>query len=554
LKPIMTASAASAAGATDQQLVAAARGGNDEAFEALFRRYRDRIIVHVRGMVHDHGRAEDIVQETFISALRNLRATEQEIAFKPWIYQIARNACIDHLRRAGRTEEISIDSDDFKPDFEGRISEGTPQTDIAFLQRQDLDNLRQAFGGLPDSQHEILVLRELEGRSYQEIGDRMHLTPAAVESMLSRARRSLKGQYDEIATGERCRRMRPVIAAAAGGLAGKRDRHALSRHVRDCRSCRQEALVMGLYALVAGAEQPALARRTLRRAAALLPIPAFLRRRPPDAEPAAGTGNAAASVHSLSSHMGVVGSVGADQTASVLQKAAAVVAVAAVAGGGGFVAHEAGLPLPLSTTHGGKSAVTDRAGIAPAAASTGEALTGPATSARGEAKGGSPASAPASAEAAPLSAIGAPTAPQGGGIVGGDGSAGSEEPNKGLKEPAAPGVVAPESATPTPPVSLPPGKNKGSKSKPSNPSSDSPTGSSGSGSPPSIGNGSSGSGGGLFRVPPGVLHAPGLDGRLPPGILRRLDDATAAPVVPLVPPRGRRVGQSLAPDLGGTVP
>src|SRR5438552_8540027 len=128
----MTASASSAAGATDQQLVAAARGGNDEAFEALFRRYRDRIIVHVRGMVHDHGRAEDIVQETFISALRNLRATEQEIAFKPWIYQIARNACIDHLRRAGRTEEISIDSDEFKPDFEGRISEGTPQTDIAF--------------------------------------------------------------------------------------------------------------------------------------------------------------------------------------------------------------------------------------------------------------------------------------------------------------------------------------------------------------------------------------------------------------------------------------
>src|SRR5439155_14037029 len=182
------------------------------------------------------------------SACRNLRATEQEIPFMPWIYQMARNACIDHLRRAGRTEEISIDSDEFKPDFEGRISEGTPQTDIAFLQRQDLDNLRQAFGGLPDSQHEILVLRELEGRSYQEIGRRMHLTPAAVESMLSRARRSLKGQYDEIATGERCRRMRPVIAAAAGGLAGKRDRHALLRHVRDCRSCRQEALVMGLYA------------------------------------------------------------------------------------------------------------------------------------------------------------------------------------------------------------------------------------------------------------------------------------------------------------------
>ena len=222
---------------------------------------------------------------------------------------------------------------------------------------------------------------------------------------------------------------------------------------------------MGLYALVADAEQPALARRTLKRAAALLPIPAFLRRRPPDAEPAAGTGNAAASVHSLSSHMGAVGSMGADQTASVLQKAAAVVAVAAVAGGGGFVAHEAGLPLPLSETHGGKSALTDRTGVAPADASTGGALAGPAVSARGEAKPGSPASVVPASGAAPPGAIEGPIAPQGG-IVDGDGSAGSQQPTKALKEPAAPELVAPGRAAPgpaTPPLSLPPGKSKASK-------------------------------------------------------------------------------------------
>jgi RNA polymerase sigma factor (sigma-70 family) len=89
--------------ATDEQLVVAAREGSDEAFEALFRRYRDRIGALVRSMVHDGGRAEDIVQDTFVSALRSLRASDQEIEFRPWIYQIARNACIDNLRRVKRT-------------------------------------------------------------------------------------------------------------------------------------------------------------------------------------------------------------------------------------------------------------------------------------------------------------------------------------------------------------------------------------------------------------------------------------------------------------------
>src|SRR6266571_3528936 len=128
--------------ATDEQLVAAAREGSDEAFEALFRRYSDRIGVHVRGMVHDKGRAEDIVQDTFVSALRSLRASDQEIVFRPWIYQIARNACIDYLRRAKRTDEISIDSDEFRPDFEVRLSGGTPETYATVVQRQSLDDLQ----------------------------------------------------------------------------------------------------------------------------------------------------------------------------------------------------------------------------------------------------------------------------------------------------------------------------------------------------------------------------------------------------------------------------
>src|SRR4051794_41885529 len=63
------------------------------------------------GMVKDHGRAEDITQEVFVSALRRMRETERPITFKPWLYEIAKNACIDAYRRGRRAEEISYDAE-----------------------------------------------------------------------------------------------------------------------------------------------------------------------------------------------------------------------------------------------------------------------------------------------------------------------------------------------------------------------------------------------------------------------------------------------------------
>ena len=87
---------------SEHDLVTAARRGDDRAFAELFSRYRGRIKSYVQGRVRDHGRAEDLTQEVFISAMRRLRTTEARIAFKPWIYEIAKNACIDEYRRSTR--------------------------------------------------------------------------------------------------------------------------------------------------------------------------------------------------------------------------------------------------------------------------------------------------------------------------------------------------------------------------------------------------------------------------------------------------------------------
>jgi RNA polymerase sigma factor (sigma-70 family) len=95
----------------DHRLVAGVRRGDDRAFEALYTRYHRRIHAYIVGMVKDHGRAEDITQEVFVSALRRMRETERPIAFKPWIYEIAKNACIDQFRRSRRAEEVSMDAD-----------------------------------------------------------------------------------------------------------------------------------------------------------------------------------------------------------------------------------------------------------------------------------------------------------------------------------------------------------------------------------------------------------------------------------------------------------
>src|SRR3954465_12782960 len=96
----------------DPRPPAAVAPGEERACEALYARYQRRIHSYVLGMVKDHGRAEDLTQEVFVSALRRMRETEQPLAFKPWLYQIAKNGCIDAFRRSKRAEEVSYDADD----------------------------------------------------------------------------------------------------------------------------------------------------------------------------------------------------------------------------------------------------------------------------------------------------------------------------------------------------------------------------------------------------------------------------------------------------------
>ena len=319
--------------AADAELVAAVRAGDDSAFEELYRRYQPRIAGFVRGMLHDSARAEDVAQEAFLSALRRMRACDAEINFKPWIYQIARNAAIDSYRRNSHAVEVSMDADDgLRASDRTRLIglDGSP--DAALITKERLDHLRGAFDELSDVHTRVLVMRELEGMSYREIGQRLDLTRPAVESALFRARRRLESEYSELSEGRRCEAMALTIARIAQGVQRGSEEQRLARHARRCHSCRRRARELGI--------EPLSTLGALRRkAAALLPLPWLLRR-------SGGDGG------------GITGFFGAGANAPPLaERAAALVAVAALAGAGGAALGTGALPGDREGAGNGRIAV-----------------------------------------------------------------------------------------------------------------------------------------------------------------------------------------------------
>jgi RNA polymerase sigma factor (sigma-70 family) len=432
------------AGRSDHQLVSLVRAGDDRAFEELFHRYRRRITAYVYGMVADHGRAEDIAQEVFVSALRRMRDTERPIAFRPWIYEIAKNACIDAHRRRSRAEEVSLTNDEGQASGDHlHLVSSIPAPHEAVEVKQRLGNLCGAFGGLSEAHHEILVLRELEGLSYREIGERMGLSRPAVESTLFRARRRLAQEYDELASGARCQRVQAIISSAVGGQLAPRERRRMARHVVHCESCRRHARSLGV------ATQPTQASGA-RKLAGLLPLPLL-----PAAEPlAVGWGKTAATLATLAVagfSAGAVAQHGGvtppwrDHDPAAVRQLAADISRAALAAPAGMRAAHVRLPRSSSSpqAHAGTRAVGHDHGSAPARrrhrrqrqASSGGA-SGVAGARQGGGGGGGASNASAGAKAAP---------------AGGEQHASSQP--SGSTAPQA--SSAPASAPSTPSVSVP---------------------------------------------------------------------------------------------------
>jgi RNA polymerase sigma-70 factor, ECF subfamily len=165
---------------TDADLVSRAQAGRLDAFEELVRRHRLGTYRVALRMLGDESDAEDATQDAFVQAWRKLAGFRADAAFSTWMYRIVTNRCLNMLRGRRRTEPLPTDREApaSRPD---RIAEG----------RWQVEDLKQAIGRLTPEQRAPLVLRELEGLSYEEIAAALELSIPAVKSRLHRARLEL---------------------------------------------------------------------------------------------------------------------------------------------------------------------------------------------------------------------------------------------------------------------------------------------------------------------------------------------------------------------------
>lgn len=173
-------------------LVGRARAGDQAAFSALFEQFHAQILNYINRMVGDRPVAEDLTQDTFIKAWNALGGTRPDLAFKPWLYRIATNTAISHLRRRKLVQWIPFvgGDEDLHPSNES--VEGTVTRAL------DID---QALKKLPKHYVAVLLLRHYQGLSLAETANALNITENAAKLRLFRARKAFAEVYDVDQTG-----------------------------------------------------------------------------------------------------------------------------------------------------------------------------------------------------------------------------------------------------------------------------------------------------------------------------------------------------------------
>lgn len=181
-------------GLTDRNLVTSLRSGNTKAFEVLFYRYRIPIFNLAYRMVGNKEEAQDLTQETFIKVLKGIDTFDSERNFFSWLYKIATNVCLDHLRKQSRQPKKSSEP----MDIDGGVEVGLIAVDssLDFIDRKATQEaVSEALKKLSEHYRLILILRELQGLKYAEIAEIMDISIYSVQTTLFRARKLFKKEY-----------------------------------------------------------------------------------------------------------------------------------------------------------------------------------------------------------------------------------------------------------------------------------------------------------------------------------------------------------------------
>src|SRR5476649_2518209 len=210
---------------SDERLIALTRRGQSAAFETLCARYQSRLLAFCRHMLGSREDAEDVLQEVFAAAYNAMLADARTINVRPWLYRIARNRSLNHLRR---TTAIGVDS------MDAHFADAGQSTSEKVHRREEFRLLVDDIGHLPESKRSALVLREMDALSYEQIADVMDTTVPSVKSLLVRARIGLAEAAE--ARKLTCEEVRFELGETAEGL--RSISAPVRRHVKQCDRCR----------------------------------------------------------------------------------------------------------------------------------------------------------------------------------------------------------------------------------------------------------------------------------------------------------------------------
>lgn len=180
--------------ATDDHLIEQTRQGDRVAFGELIARYQMQVYHFSRRLLGSAEGAQDITQDVFIKAFLALETWQPDAAFPAWLLRIARNACLDVLRAQQRYPLLSLDSQ------AEQLTADSANVEEHAIHAQRLETLEQALFELSVEHREILILRDIEGFSYQEIADLLDINTGTVRSRLSRGRAALMQKVNGRAT------------------------------------------------------------------------------------------------------------------------------------------------------------------------------------------------------------------------------------------------------------------------------------------------------------------------------------------------------------------
>ena len=210
---------------SDERLVGMVRRGNQGAFEVLVARYNARLLAFCRHMLGSREDAEDVLQDVFTASYNAMLADDRPINVRPWLYRIARNRCLNHLRR---NRAIGVDSMDI------HFAEHGASTADKVHEREEFRQLLHDIRDLPETQRTALALREMDALSYEQIAEAMETTVSSVKSLLVRARVSLTEAAEARLLS--CDEVREELAEIAEGLRRKQSA-PVRRHVKNCSRC-----------------------------------------------------------------------------------------------------------------------------------------------------------------------------------------------------------------------------------------------------------------------------------------------------------------------------